>query len=76
LHVIDLAFDPRQLQPPFACSLGLFESSLLSLEVIDAELGILNVVLALPESVDLPNECPIVFLQNGLLESGIRNSRP
>jgi hypothetical protein len=75
-HVTDLPLDPGQLQPSLAHFLCLFESSLLGVEVADAELGILDVVLAVAVTRNFCCKRPIVLLQEGSLHGGIRNSRP
>jgi hypothetical protein len=76
LHVTNLPFNPGQLQPSFACFLCFFESSFLGVEVADAELGILDVVLAVAVARNLCCKRPIVLFQEGSLHGGIRNSRP
>jgi hypothetical protein len=75
-HVTDLPFDPGQLQPPFAGLLCFFESPLLGMEVSDAELGVLDVVLAVAVARNFCRKRPIVLFQEGSLHGGIRNSRP
>jgi hypothetical protein len=76
LHVTDLPLDPGQLQPPFARVLCFLESLFLGMEVSDAELGILDVVLAIAVARNFCCKRPIVLFQEGLLHGGIRNSRP
>jgi hypothetical protein len=46
------------------------------MEVSDVELGVLDVVLAVAVTRNFCCKCPIVFLQEGSLHGGIRNSRP
>jgi hypothetical protein len=75
-HVTDLPFDPGQLQPSLARVLCFLESSLLGVEVTDAEFGVLDVVLAVSVARNFCRNRPIVLLQEGPLQGGIRNSRP
>jgi hypothetical protein len=75
-HVTDLPLDPGQLQPSLAGFLCFFKSPLLGMEVSDAELGVLDVVLAVAVMRNFCCKCPIVLFQEGSLHGGIRNSRP
>jgi hypothetical protein len=75
-HVTDLSLDPGQLQPSLACILCFFESSFLGVEVSDAKLGVLDVMLAITVARNFCRKRPIVLFQEGSLHGGIRNSRP
>jgi hypothetical protein len=75
-HVTDLPLDPGQLQPSLAHLLCFFKSSFLGLEVSDAELGILDVVLTVSVLGNLCHKRPIILFQEGSLHGGIWNSRP
>jgi hypothetical protein len=76
LHVTDLPLDPGQLQSSLAGFLCFFESPLLGMEVLDAELGVLDVVLAITVARNFCRKRPIVLFQKGSLHGGIRNSWP
>jgi hypothetical protein len=71
LHVTDLSLDPGQLQPSLAHFLCFLESSLLGVEVSDAEFGILDVMLAIAVVRNFCRKRPIVLFQEGLLHGGI-----
>jgi hypothetical protein len=75
-HVTDLSLDPGQLQPSLARFLCFLESSFLGVEVSDAEIGVLDVMLAITVARNFCRKRPIVLFQEGLLHGGIQNSRP
>jgi hypothetical protein len=75
-HVTDLPLDPGQLQPSLARVLCFLESSFLGVEVLDAELGVLDVMLAIVVARNFCHKRPIVLFQEGSLHGGIRNSWP